>query len=181
MASQGFIELLRLADRARKRSEGQLDSDSSLWSGVAFRIADVNLITPLGEVAEVVSDVTTTSLPKVQSWMKGIANLRGRLLPVTDLSEFMNMQAANMPQTGRLGQRKTIVIDQPDLYSGLVVDQVYGIQHFQTSQYVGQSLQVHEGLDPYLQGYFTGSEDQVWHIFMMSRLAQDARYLNAAV
>lgn len=177
MASKGFIELLRLADRGRRRSEGQLGSEQTLWSGVAFRIADVNLVTPLGEVAEVVNETSVTALPKVQPWMKGIANLRGRLLPVTDLLAFVGVEDA---KSSRIGQRKTIVIDQPDLYSGLLVDQVYGIQHFQSQRFVGQSLQVHEGIDPYLQGYFTTADKQVWHIFMMSRLAKDERYRDAS-
>ncbi|WP_261862922.1 chemotaxis protein CheW [Psychrobacter sp. JCM 18900] len=29
-----------------------------------------------------------TSLPLVKPWMLGIANIRGRLLPLTDLSHF---------------------------------------------------------------------------------------------
>lgn len=178
MASQGFIELLRLADRGRKRIEGQLDSSRSMWSGVAFRVADINLIAPLGEVAEVVNEVEATMLPKVQPWLKGLANLRGRLLPVTDLAEFLGLSPAGMQ---RQSQRKTIVVDQADLYSGLLVDHVYGIQHFQDNQFVGQTLSVHQGLTPYLQGHFVDANEQPWHIFMMSRLAQDARYLDAAV
>lgn len=178
MASQGFIELLRLADRGQKRAQGQLGSEDSLWSGIAFRIGDVNLIAPLGEVSEVVSVVNGTLVPKVQPWMKGITNLRGRLLPLTDLSEFTGM--TGQTQQSQL-QRKTLVVDSSHIYSGLIVDQVYGIQHLQKEHFVGTGLQVNEGLDPYLHGYFKNSQDQVWHVFMISHLAKDERYLNAAI
>lgn len=179
MASQGFIELLRLSDRARKRAEGRIVSEQTLWSGVAFRMGDINMIAPLGEVAEVVNTVDVTAIPKVKAWMKGVANLRGRLLPVCDLVEFTGI--VDSTQQTRSNLKKIIVIDQSSVYSGLVVNQVYGIQHFHHDQYVGESLQVHDGVDAYLKGYFEGDNDQVWHVFMMSKLVQDERYLDAAV
>lgn len=178
MASKGFIELLRLHDRGISRNREQLGESEQLWSGVAFRIGGISLVAPLGEVAEVVNLMQSTMMPQVQSWMKGIANLRGRLLPIVDLADFSGVERLS---NQRLDQRKIMVIDIPNLFSGLLVDQVYGIQHFSPNQFVGKNFQVNKGIDPYLQGYFTRDNEKVWQVFMMSKLVQDARYLDASI
>lgn len=177
MASKGFIELLKLNDRGITRARDRLGESERLWSGVAFRLGDISLIAPLGEVSEVVNMLQGSNVPMVQTWMKGVANLRGRLLPLVDLSEFTGITE----EAKRSSKHKIIVIDQPNLFSGLIVDQVFGIQHFSANQYIGESLQVNEGINSYLQGYFKRDNNTVWHVFMLSKLAKDERYLDAAV
>ncbi|WP_227511786.1 chemotaxis protein CheW [Psychrobacter sp. ENNN9_III] len=87
MASKGFIELLRLADLARARSSGRQGGQVYDWRGIVFEIGGQRLIAPMGEVSEVLAMPEYTSMPLVKSWMLGIANVRGRLLPITDLAK----------------------------------------------------------------------------------------------
>lgn len=176
MAAAGFVELLRLADRARRRARGDGDIAQNQWSGVAFKLGDLNLIAPLGEVSEVLTLPELYSVPLTKSWMVGIANVRGRLLPIADLAQYLQVKQ----HRHRLDQRKVLVMDEANVFSGLLVDRVIGIQHFMESQYHGVNELANQAIGQYTHGMFV-KENQKWYIFMPSKLAQDAQYLNAAV
>ncbi|MEC7121267.1 MAG: chemotaxis protein CheW [Pseudomonadota bacterium] len=174
MAARGFIELLRLAERGRQRSRGGRDGLVDRWSGVGFALAGHHFVAPLGEISEVLTVPEYTSVPGVQPWLRGLANVRGRLLPLTDLSLWMAQD-----QTRPDSRRKVMVIDQAGLFSGLIVDEVFGIQHFINSSYQNQTHQLPTQIMPYTQGCF--HRDALnWHIFLPSRLVADSRFLNAA-
>lgn len=176
MASNGFIELLRLADRAERRKKSGHLTHSTPWLGVAFRVGEYQLVAPLGDIAEVLAMPNFTSLPLSQPWLMGIANLRGRLLPITDLRVYLGLAST----TRQMHTKKLLVIDQPNLLSGLQVDEVMGITTFYESQYEPVALQDQPALAPYTHGRFY-QQDQYWYIFMPSLLAEDSRYLDAAL
>ena len=91
MASRGFIELLRIADLARARKSGRRGGKEFDWQGVVFEIGGQRLVAPMGQVSEILTMPEYTSVPLVKPWMLGIANIRGRLLPLTDLSRFLQV------------------------------------------------------------------------------------------
>lgn len=178
MASNGFIELLRLTERGEKRKKGQGLSNAGQWLGVAFALGDYHLVAPLGEIAEVLSTPDITPVPLSKSWLSGIANVRGRLLPIAQLAQFVGLPT----NTTRLLNQKVLVIDKPNLFSGLQVDQVFGIQSFSPRQYESESLPSDSPLEPYTHGRFRhANTQQAWYIFMPSLLAEDSRYLEAAL
>ena len=178
MASKGFIELLRLADLARARIEGR-DSHTkqAKWSGIVFEIAGQRLVAPIGEVSEVLAmPQVITEVPLSKSWMVGVANVRGRLLPLTDLAEFLEVKLASSDNS----QRKVMAIQHDDLLSGIIVDRILGIEQFSLKQYVAESLPDDSAFRPYNHGKFE-AQGQSWYVFMPSLLMHDIRYLEAAV
>ena len=176
MASRGFIELLRLADLARARKSGRRGGQEYDWQGVVFEIGGQRLVAPMGQVSEVLAMPEYTSLPLVKPWMLGMANIRGRLLPITDLSQFLQVPS----RLTQMSQRKVIVIDHDNLFSGLVVDQVIGIEQFTRDQYRAEAIEPSSPFAPYNHGKFLKNE-QDWYVFMPSLLAQDSQYANAAI
>ena len=176
MASRGFIELLRLADLAKTRKSGRLGIQETDWQGVVFEVGGQRLVAPLGEVAEVLAVPDYTSVPLVQPWLLGIANVRGRLLPLTDMCKFLHMSS----RARQFNQRKVIVIDQPSVFSGLLVDRVIGIEQFSRSQYRAAAIDVNSPFAPYNHGKFIKNQED-WFIFMPSLLVQDPRYIEAAI
>ena len=176
MASKGFIELLRLADLARARKSGRRGGTEYDWQGVVFEIGGQRLVAPMGQVSEVLAMPEYTSLPLVKPWMLGIANIRGRLLPITDLSQFLQVPS----RLAQLSQRKVMVIDHGNFFSGLLVDQVIGIEQFTHDQYRAEAIEPNSPFAPYNHGKFLKNE-QDWFIFMPSLLAQDPRYVDAAI
>lgn len=175
MASRGFIELLRLADLAKARESGRQGGQQYDWRGVVFEVGGQRLVAPMGEISEVLSMPEYTSMPLVQPWLLGIAIVRGRLLPLTDLAQFLKV-----PSRQKMSQRKVMVIDHPTIFSGLLVDQVLGIEQFTRAQYRAESIDYHSPFAPYNHGKFSkGTQD--WYVFMPSLLAQDSRYIDASI
>ena len=117
-----------------------------------------------------------TSMPLVQPWLLGIANVRGRLLPLTDLAKFL--QIPN--QARQTKERKVIVIDHQSLFLGLLVDQVLGIEQFSSTQYRAESIDINSPFAPYNHGKFV-KDHQDWFIFLPSLLAEDPGYIDASL
>lgn len=176
MASRGFIELLRLTDRGLKRQKGDHISNLTKWLGVAFTLGDYQLVAPLGDVAEVLAVPDITPVPLSKAWMSGIANVRGRLLPITNLGNFLGLSTS----TTVTQSQKLLVIDQQNIFSGLVVDDVQGIQTLNQRFYEPIGLPADSPLANYTHGRFRQNDD-IWYIFMPSLLAEDNRYLEAAL
>lgn len=175
MASKGFIELLRLADLAKARSRGLQSGKDYDWRGVVFEVGDQRLVAPMGEVFEVLSIPEYTHIPMVEPWLLGIANIRGRLLPLTDLPQFLNV-----PSREKKSLRKVLVIDNSTVFSGLVVDKVLGIEQFTRGQYRAEAIDSDSPFAPYNHGKFV-KDQQDWFVFMPSLLAKDGRYIDAAI
>ena len=176
MASRGFIELLRLADLANSRSSGRQGRKDYDWRGVGFESSGQRLVAPLGEVAEILTMPEYTSMPLVQPWLLGIANVRGRLLPLTDLAKFLQTPSSSAQDSSR----KVLVIDHHTIFSGLIVDKVLGIEQFTQDQYRPEALPSDSAFAPYNHGKFHKDEKD-WFVFMPSLLAQDKRYIDAAI
>ena len=60
------------------------------WSGIGFRIGEINLVAPLKQVNEILHVPRLTAVPGTQRWVKGVANIRGTLLPIIDLQGFLH-------------------------------------------------------------------------------------------
>lgn len=145
------------------------------WSGIAFRIGSNNLVTPLGEVVEILDVPELTSVPLTRPWVRGLANLRGNLLPVIDLNGYLNGELAGITAKSRV-----LVIDCDGIYSGLVVDEVLGLKHFREQELIAEDSSVDAYLQPYCHGGFRRG-DQTLAIFSMYALASAPQFLQAAV
>lgn len=175
MASRGFIELLRLADLANARATGRNNPDQEDWLGVVFEVAGQRLVAPMGEVSEVLAMPELTAMPLTKPWLLGVANVRGRLLPLTDLAQFLGLEALE-----RLKNRKVLVIDKGDVFSGILVDQVLGINRFLSGNYLAEEMPQDSPFAPYNHGKFAREGESLF-VFMPSLLVQDARYMDASL
>ncbi|MBU3848150.1 MAG: chemotaxis protein CheW [Candidatus Acinetobacter avistercoris] len=173
MAANGFIELLRLSKRGNT-NYSNIDSHENIWSGVGFEILGQYFVAPLGEVSEVIYPPLCTPIPNAQFWVKGLANIRGKLLSVTELASFITEQ--DVPSHDA---QKVICILQNEHYVGLVVDRVLGIQHFQKNSFFSNNNELDEKIKLYCHGYFP-RQNLKWNIFLNSKLLNDPRFLNAS-
>lgn len=170
------VLLKELEVRCRSCSSGlpHKQEAASEWSGIAFRIGRAGLVAPMGEVIEILEFPELTSVPMTQPWVRGMANIRGSLLPVIDLTGYLNGSMTKVT-----GKTRVLVVDHNDVYTGLVVDEVLGMKHFMNDEYVvGEKI---EGfLKPYTQSGFQRGE-QYWGLFSLHALAELPQFLQAAV
>ncbi|MDO3383180.1 chemotaxis protein CheW [Gilvimarinus algae] len=174
--SSAFLALAQLAQSSRNAARGlpaQLDVREQ-WSGVGFTLLGSHFVAPMDEVAEMLEVPSFTHLPGVQPWVRGVANVRGRLLPLFDMAAFCGGRLV-----GGRKRRRVLVLETETLYTGLIVDQVFGMQHFPADEFQGESGDLVEAIRPYVRGSYIGEEHQ-WNVFRLSQLAQDQRFINAA-
>ena len=177
MSAQAYSILVEL-DSSSKRNAAALPANKKMrvtWSGIGFRMGVTRYVTPIHEVSEVIEVPSFTLVPGVKPWVKGIANVRGRLLPIMDLSSFL--QTARKE---RETSRRVIVVDKGDMYSGLLVDEVFGMQHFEVESFSGDAESCGELVDPFLEGAYQ-KDEQAWHVFKLFELAEDPQFLHASV
>jgi twitching motility protein PilI len=177
-----FETLLEIAERSQASAKGlpaQLDLKQN-WSGVGFSLFGQRYVAPMGEVAEMLEMMDFTLLPGVTSWIKGVANVRGRLLPLTDLADFLG----GALQTNRRQQR-ILVVEVDEVYCGLVVDTVYGMQHFPVDNYTPDVTGgvINEEVSRYLQGTFVsdGDSGDKWTVFSPWELVRSDKFYKAAL
>jgi twitching motility protein PilI len=148
---------------------------SKEWSGIAFRLDGNSLLVPMDQVVEILDFPVLSAVPLTQPWVRGMANIRGKLLPVIDLNGYLGNELVHVTDKTRV-----LVIDYEGLYSGLVVDEVMGLKHFLDEDYTEEGIEVGALLQPYT-GYGYRRNEQVWGVFSLFALADSRQFLQAAV
>ena len=145
------------------------------WSGIGFRLGEHWYVAPMGEVSEVLHEPRFTQLPGVKPWVKGVANLRGRLLPITDVCGFFGYELSAVRK-----QRRVLVVEYKDVFAGLMVDEVYGLQHFaQDSLEAVPPNELNGAMGAFIQGRF--QREQSWQVFSPFALARSQDFMHVAV
>ncbi len=169
-----IIGLLRqVEERSRQHALGlpQQVEVRRTWSGIGFRIDDLHLVTSLDEVREIFEFPSVTRVPGAREWVRGIANVRGMLLPIMDLKGFVTGTGADLGRRSRV-----IVLRFGDLAAGLLVDEVFGMRHFFDEEYTQTPPQAQEVLQAYLRGAYQQGTTH-WGVFSMHALAEDPRFM----
>ena len=86
---------------------------------VAFRLGEELYGIPITQVQEIIQKPQITRLPQMPDFVKGVVNLRGKIVPVVDLRTRFNM-----PISGEESQVRIIVTQIGTQSVGLVVDSV---------------------------------------------------------
>jgi twitching motility protein PilI len=172
-----FDVLLDLEKRCRLNAErlpaaGAVDNK---WIGVGFRLGDDKLIADMAEVEEILDVPDFAKVPGVQSWVVGVASVRGSLLPIMDLKGYVLGADLKQRKRGRL-----IVINYQGFSTGLLVDEVYGMRHFFQEDQSDDKPQVHDSISPYVKNMFS-RENENWPVFSFENLAKDEHFAQAAL
>lgn len=152
MSRPNAIELLRDIETATFRHAAPLPLKQDAhpqWQGMGFQVGGLRLVSAMGEISEILKSPRVAALPGVKSWVLGIANIRGRLIPVVDLHEFLGM-TPTLP----MAQWRVLVVEDDDLVAGLLVEQSLGIQHFLEDSFEEAQPEALGALAPYVRGAF---------------------------
>lgn len=177
LPDEPFQQLLAYANRSVAVAPGLPEQKEIVpeWTGIAFELGGVNMAAPMGQVTEILTIPAYTRLPSVQEWVRGLANVRGRLLPLLDMEAFLGNSLGRERKSHRV-----LVLEMGELYSGLIVSAVRGMQTFPIDVYSEEIPGgVAENLQPYLAGHYTLDGEQ-WAVFSPEKLVQDERFYNVA-
>lgn len=151
----------------------QLDAPG-LWRGVAYRVGSHRLASGFDEVVEILSMPVLTQVPGSQPWMLGVANVRGTLLPVVDLKQFLEGERTVLHE----GQR-VLVVRQPGGDVAITIDEMYGQRSFVEAQGIDVAP-VAEGRYAHFVDRAYRMNEQDWGVFSLERLARTPEFRQAA-
>lgn len=180
MSSNPAYNALLQLSKASLSSASGLPSQKKVtarWSGIGFLLNGKRFVTPMGHVAEIMEVPESTRLPGVQPWVVGLSNVRGRLLPVFDLNHFFFGKESSA--TKRL--QRVLVLEINGLYSGLIVDQSLGMQHFEADRYAQEiSESIDDRIAVFSSGEYEMGAGEKWPVFDMNKLTLNTAFTNVA-
>lgn len=174
VAAQSPFELLRQLDRLGHEHQTELPSrenHADYWSGVGFRIGGQHFVSSMREVSELLKYPQLAPVPRTRHWLRGVANVRGTLLPVMDLNHYLGGSITSLTRATRV-----LVIDVSGMVAGLLVDEVFGIRQFPDNQRSTQVDGVEPRVAPYVTGQFNDSGER-WFKFSMKALVENPLFL----
>jgi twitching motility protein PilI len=167
-------ELERLA-RATLTGQGRDAANEREWVGVAFRMSAENFLVAREETREVLGfPSVVTRVPGAKPWIRGIANVRGQLLPVVDLRAFLG---GGMTSTNR--STRVLVAHHREVPAGLLVDEVLGFRRFADGEFSGAPPPTIARCERYLAGAFRRGAES-WPVFSLRTLLESTEFLQAA-
>lgn len=171
-----FDILLQLNQRIRARIPVAAVSAqlSDIRGRLAVRLSSWNLLFSMDDVAEIVPLPRITRVPGVKRWLLGIANLRGKVISVSDLRDFLTGRP-----TTQLPSSQAVVVRAGGWDYGLLVDEVIGMRHFSPQQRLATLDSVEAGLRPYVTEAFM-NDGQNWLAFDAAKLLADPGFLHAS-
>jgi twitching motility protein PilI len=171
-----FAKLLEYEKRSAKFSPGSGGSGglSEEWSGVTFSAGDSRMACNISRISEILPCPQSTPVPGAKPWIIGLANVRGELLTVVDLSWFLN--GTRTPVTARSRLLTTNLNKAP---IGLLINEVFGQRHFLDSD----AVLIEKDSSGPLKGlvdkqHHLGTE--TWLELNLDQLFNSAEFLNGA-
>ena len=91
---------------------------------VTFRLSEEELALPITSVQEIIKLPEITQVPNTPSYIDGIGNLRGGILPIVNLRKRLGLEAKERDDATRV-----VVIKSGGVTTGFVVDSVSEVMH----------------------------------------------------
>lgn len=158
----------RLAERLQAvESQGE---DGPCW--LAVRVGSQRCLIPLAQAGEIFPWGAVNAVPHTQPWFCGVANLRGDLIGVVDLAQWVGEPARRSEQ---MLAQCSIVTVHPGLgaNAGIVVDQLLGLRG--EKDLVRESAVTSESL--YWGANYEGPDGTLWRELRIPELVQSPEFL----
>jgi len=151
----------------------QIDAPG-LWRGIGFRIGTRHLVSSINEVNEILTFPSLTLVPGTRPWLLGVANVRGNLVPLIDLKQYLEGERALLTESSRV-----LLVRQSGGSVGLLVDEVLGQRNFSEEQ---RADAIGEEDDRYRR--FIGEKyllgEVYWGLFSMAVLVRTPDFAQAS-
>ncbi len=172
-----FDLLLELERRSKAAMAGASGDavDVAEWVGIGFRMADEHFIVARESIQDVMTVPPSISrVPGTKPWVRGLANVRGHLLPIIDLKLFLGAGATSGNRESRV-----LVVNGKELAAGIIVDQVFGFRRFIDPERKAEAPQTVVRCERYLDGAYE-RKDESWPVFSVDRLLDSEEFQQAA-
>lgn len=171
-----YLALVDIANRAKAQAQGlpARQEIKPYWTGIGFSLLGHRFVAAMDDVVELLEVPQYTFIPGAQPWVRGVANVRGRLLPLFDLAAFFGGHLVSPRQ-----RRRVLVLEHEKLYVGLIVDELHGMQHLALEYGKLPPADLSEPFAAMVSGQFELQKDR-WLVFDLHALTNDFQFADAA-
>jgi twitching motility protein PilI len=170
MAGQPFELLFALENRLRAARLDIAAGQTQSWTGLGFRLREHWLVAPREDVREVITVPRVTRVPGAKTWLLGVANVRGNLLPVTDLGQMLGH-----PRLPEHRDQRVLVFNSDRVPAGVLVDEVAGYRQFAPSDQRHELARGTGELEAFLLGGFA-REGRNWLVLSLHKLTRSLAF-----
>lgn len=170
-----FSLLLDIEARSRRSALPlpQQEEVKESWRGVGFTLSGRTYAASMSDVVEIIPLPKLTSVPGVASWLLGVANIRGELVPVSDLRGMLDIEVRPSKE------QRVLVVAHNDSQFGLLVDSVLGMQNFSLDQRIDLNKDLDDPLSEFIpHGFNQGG--RVLSVIDLSALTRSQTFLSVA-
>ena len=167
-----FNYLSELDQRFSSESGAVLASGNAIMRTLHFRVGRYDLLLPLDDSTEIISQINYSRIPISRPWLLGIASRRGQLLTLIDLKNFL----FNSDPIKKIGKRRIIANKVGSNFLGFVVDHAVGLMNLQKSEFKDSYPQHWDsGLVNYLSGTYE-ENDVYFGVCDFRKMINDERF-----
>lgn len=144
--------------------------------GIVYTIDNILCITQIDTISEVVQGITPTPIPLTKDWLVGTIQLRGSIVPVTDILKLSNPSITNRS----LEQHKNniLIIQDADWQYGIKVNKLMGIRVIQAEEKAATHFPPEfEGLPELVKSMYEIDEGYLYNI-NLSKLIQNNAFMH---
>ncbi len=113
-------------------------SEANPVSTLGVQIGGQNWLVQMSDISEVLPLPTLTSVPLAKPWFLGVANVRGKLYGITDLSAFSGLGETVRGQSNRV----LLLAEKYEFNAGLLVPRVIGLRDSSAWQQVNLGVEM---------------------------------------
>lgn len=165
------VDLLRDIERRCQQHAAALPESTSservIDTGIGFLMAGLEMVAAMSEISEILAVPRLSRVPGVKPWVCGIANLRGRLLPIYDI-DLLCDHGRN--RTTQQRERRVLVTEWGGQYSGFLVSRIFGMRPMVPSHFDSNTPALPNALSFCMEGVYRNGE-QRWLRLSPHRLA----------
>jgi twitching motility protein PilI len=173
LASSPFDLLTAIESRVRSTRPDVVRQRDDVWLGLGFRLREHWCVAPREDVREIIPLPAMSRTPGGKPWLMGVANVRGNILAVADLAQFLGL-----PHQSPAGSARVLIFNSTRMPVGFLVDEVAGYRQFTAGEQQPDARAAAGPLTPYLLGAFE-REQRAWLALSLHRLSVDPEFAHA--
>ncbi|HKY69632.1 MAG TPA: chemotaxis protein CheW [Gammaproteobacteria bacterium] len=139
------------------------------WTGIGVRMGKEHLLVPIEEILEILPLRDLRSIPFSKTWLQGIINYRGNILPITDLFCFFEGE-----KTARDKNNRVLVIGSGGELFGLLVSKVFGMFRLPIKEKRALDQDIDKTYAPYVQGTYR-LKNKIWPVLSVERVLKEPK------
>lgn len=148
------------------REAGAVDSSGHL----GVMIADKHVLISMEEISETLPLLDIDPVPLVKPWFLGMANVRGVLYAINDLSELVFNQKTDLTSNSRV----VLLNDDITTHVGFVIDRLIGLRNISGMQSVKVESDTSMGVKT---ERYEDEQHQLWYVIDCKQLVKSPTFI----